>query len=342
MKYEIGDEIIVLHSNEAGKVVEIMNDKMVMINVRGVKFPAYMDQIDFPYFHRFTQKPLQRPETKPKVYVENIPKEKPKPTQLKVSEGVWLLMMPKFSFDEYNDEVVDLLKVYLVNKSDLGLSFQYDQYFLTENSFSLQSEIGPFQDFYLHDLLFERINDTPTYHFSFSLLTPQKQKALKHEVPLKIKGKQFFQKIEEAKQKNLPTISFKLFDDYPDKAVAPVKFELPPIAEKKFQAYSANEARKHLPPARSVIDLHIEKLTNDWEKMSNAEILNTQLNEFHKWFDLAIAHHQHSLIVIHGIGKGVLKDEIHDELKLKRNVKTFINQYHPKYGYGATEIYFDY
>ena len=58
MKYEVGDEIIVLHSNEEGRVVEIMNDKMVMIEVRGVKFPAYMDQIDFPYFLRFTRKKL--------------------------------------------------------------------------------------------------------------------------------------------------------------------------------------------------------------------------------------------------------------------------------------------
>ncbi|MFZ8278351.1 hypothetical protein ACO1KY_14530, partial [Staphylococcus aureus] len=56
MKYQIGDDILVLHSNEEGKVVEIINDKMVMIEVRGVKFPAYMDQIDFPYFHRFTKK----------------------------------------------------------------------------------------------------------------------------------------------------------------------------------------------------------------------------------------------------------------------------------------------
>ena len=55
MKYQVGDEIIVLHSNEEGKVIEIINDKMVMIELRGVKFPAYMDQIDFPYFFDVNQ-----------------------------------------------------------------------------------------------------------------------------------------------------------------------------------------------------------------------------------------------------------------------------------------------
>mgnify|MGYP000200317558 CR=1 FL=1 len=54
MKYQVGDEILVLHSNEEGHIIEIMNNEMVMIEVRGVKFPAYMDQIDFPYFKMFT------------------------------------------------------------------------------------------------------------------------------------------------------------------------------------------------------------------------------------------------------------------------------------------------
>ncbi|MDQ2752631.1 MAG: hypothetical protein M3R72_06365, partial [Bacteroidota bacterium] len=76
MKYQVGDEIIVLHSNEEGKVIEILNDKMVMIEVRGVKFPAYMDQIDFPYFHRFTKKTVVPQPKKPKQYIDNLPKEK--------------------------------------------------------------------------------------------------------------------------------------------------------------------------------------------------------------------------------------------------------------------------
>ncbi|RYG40955.1 MAG: hypothetical protein EOO01_26200 [Chitinophagaceae bacterium] len=61
MKYEIGDKIIVLHSKEEGRVIDIINDQMVMIEVRGVRFPAYMDQIDFPYFTMFSQAPKPVP-----------------------------------------------------------------------------------------------------------------------------------------------------------------------------------------------------------------------------------------------------------------------------------------
>lgn len=106
--------------------------------------------------------------------------------------------------------------------------------------------------------------------------------------------------------------------------------------------YDAKNARRHLPPARSVIDLHIEKISDEWSHLSNLEIITLQLQEFEKWYDLSIAHHQPSLIVIHGVGKGRLKEEIHDILKTKKEVKTFINQYDPRFGYGATEIFFQY
>ena len=73
MKYEIGDKIIVLLTNEEGKVADIINEKMVMIEVNGVKFPAYMDQIDFPYFKMFTQKKVF---PKQKVFIDQVGKEK--------------------------------------------------------------------------------------------------------------------------------------------------------------------------------------------------------------------------------------------------------------------------
>ena len=95
-------------------------------------------------------------------------------------------------------------------------------------------------------------------------------------------------------------------------------------------------------PARTVIDLHIEKLSDDWKHLSNYEILSLQVKIFEKYFDLAVGHHQHSLTVIHGVGEGRLRDEIHDLLRLKKEVKSFVNQYHPLYGYGATEIFFHY
>lgn len=103
--------------------------------------------------------------------------------------------------------------------------------------------------------------------------------------------------------------------------------------------YDAKLSRQHLEPAKYEVDLHIEKLSAQWQHLSNFEILTIQLNTFEKYLDLAIAHHQHNLIVIHGVGTGKLKDEIHEILKARREVRSFINQYDPRYGYGATEIF---
>jgi len=342
MKYQIGDDIIVLHSNEEGKVIELINDKMVMIEVRGVKFPAYMDQIDFPYFLRFTKKKIVDEKPKPqKKFIDQLPKEKPQPNQIKAADGVWLSMIPKFALDDFNDEVVELFKIYLINKTNKAYSFAYIQKILGNDQFELKNEVLPFHDFYLHDISFEAFTDNPTFHFDFALLQSDKLKAPHYETNIKVKGKQIFTKIEEMKEKNEPAVSFNLFEHYPDK-VHEDKFELSGLAARGFKVYEAEKIRQHLEPARTVIDLHIEKLSDDWKQLNNFEILTIQLKEFEKWFDLAVAHHQSNLIVIHGVGKGKLKDEIHDILKTKKQVKTFINQYDPRFGYGATEIFFQY
>lgn len=341
MKYQLGDEILVLHSNEEGKVVEIINDKMVMIEVRGVKFPAYMDQIDFPYFKRFTEKKLiPSKKMEPKTYIDQVPKEKPQPNKIKVDNGVWLSFIPKFELDDFNDEIVDVLKIHLINNTDQHLKFDYKQQFNGESNFELINEIQPFHDFYLHDIDFASVNDTPSFNIEFSLKNPQKNKAPHFETALKLKPKQVFQKVESLKENNEPTFSYLLYEKYPDKEVE--YFPLDSLVAKGFKVYDAGKAKEHLPPARSVIDLHIEKLADNYSSMSNFEMLTLQLKELEKWVDITIAHHQYELIIIHGVGTGKLREEIHEYLKTRKEVKYFINQYDARFGYGATIVYFEY
>jgi hypothetical protein len=338
MKFQVGDRVIVLHSNEEGEIVDIINDKMVMVDVRGVKFPAYIDQLDFPYFKRFTEKKLV-PKKKDKQYVEDLRKEK-EPAH-KVVDGVWLTFLPVMDTDEFGDDVVEELKVHLVNRTYRSYKFYYRLQFFGQSEFELKNELHPFADFYLHDVQFSDMSDSPAFTFEFSLTQPDNSRAEYFEASLKLKPKQLFGRIEEIKQKGVATFSYRLFEEYPIR-VEEEKVDLGPLAARGIKMYNAKEARKHLPPARTVVDLHIEKLSNDWEHLTNAEILDIQLKEFEKWYDLALAHHQSHLIVIHGVGSGRLRDEIHDALRLKREVKSFVNQYHPSFGYGATEIYFQY
>ena len=338
MKFQVGDKVLVKHSDEEGEVIDIINDKMVMIEVRGVKFPAYIDQLDFPYFKRFTEKKLFPPK-KEKKFAEDIRKEKPETK--KIIDGVWLSFLPIIDIDEFGDDYVQELKIHLINRTERAYNFIYKLHFFGKSEFELKNQLNAFSDFYIHDIAFADINDSPSFSIEFSLQQPEKAKVDYYETSLKLKPKQLFDRIEKIKEKGEATFTYRLFETYPFKQEDD-KVDLGMLAAKGIKVYNANEARKHLPPARSVIDLHIEKLSDNWRHLSNAEILDIQIKEFEKWYDLALAHRQSNLIVIHGIGTGRLRDEVHDILRLKREVKSFVNQYNPSYGYGATEIYFQY
>ena len=337
MKYQVGDIILLLHSNEEGEIIDFIDDKMAMVDVKGVRFPVYLDQIDFPYFKRFSEKKFSTPK-KEKKFIDDVRKEKPTPAN-RVVDGVWLTFLPVMDTDEFGDDIVEELKIHLVNRTESPYQFTYKLNFFGETDFELKNRINPFEDFYLHDVDFADMNDNPSFDLDFSLPENDKRKADHFEASLKLKPKQLFSKIEEIKKNNQATFSYKLFDNYPDR-LEEDKMELGKLAAKGYKIYNAKEARQHLEPFRSVVDLHIEKITDDWQHLSNYEIVGLQLKTFEKYYDLALAHHQQSFIIIHGVGTGRLRDELHDILRLKREVKSFVNQYDVRFGYGATEIFF--
>jgi hypothetical protein len=345
VKYEIGDKIIVLHSEEAGTVVDIINEKMVMIEVRGVRFPAYMDQIDFPYFTQFSKqhqaaRAAKTTVPKPKMHVDDVKREKGNPKH-KVAEGVWLNFVPIFDKDIFDDDVVEKFKLYLINQTDTALHFSYTLLFGGDSNFELRNTLQPLGDFYLHDVAFEDLNDSPRFDVEFTLVNENKRKAPYYETSLKVKAKQVFKRIEEMKLAQEASFGYLLMDKYPDREVEePV--QLTNRGNKHFKLYDLSQIRQFMEPARTVVDLHIEKLTDNPAVLSNHEKLTLQLKTFEKYYDLAVANRQPTFIVVHGIGSGKLRDEIHDILRLKREVKSFVNQYHPSFGYGATEIYFNF
>jgi hypothetical protein len=255
-----------------------------------------------------------------------------------VSNGVWLSFLPIFDKDVFDDDVVEKFKMYLINQTEEPYEFIYQIKFKGAPDFELRNTILPFTDFYLHDIPFEEMNDSPKFEFEFSLTNSNKKKADYFETIFKIKAKQLFQKIEEMRLKNDASFLFNLFEKYPDK----LEEVMPEYNYSHGQHYDVSRIKEKLEPARSVVDLHIEKLTDNWQSLSNFDILTIQLRNFEKFYNLAVAHRQPNLIVIHGVGTGKLRNEIHEILKLKREVKSFANQYHANFGFGATEIFFQY
>lgn len=334
MKFEVGDTVLLLHSNEEGTVVEILNEDMVLVNVEGIEFPVFTDQVDFPYFKRFSEASKAKNEkiNTGKTYIDGIPKEKKYSSDLPVA-GMQLRMIPVYEAQSFEDNI-EHFKLYLLNTLPEPFYFEYRVHYKNDPDYVLTNTIDAQRDFYLHNIRQEELNDISKFQFLFSPVNTLKGRMDRLEVPLKLKAKTLFQKIETMHQLNVPFITFQLFDTYPEKSPEPYF----PLPEKKGTPLSGSNAE----PARSVIDLHIEKISGSAAGLSNYEMLLMQLQYFEKYYSLAVAHFQPKLIVIHGIGTGRLRDEIHEILRHKNEVKYFVNQYHPNFGFGATEIYFQY
>jgi hypothetical protein len=339
MKFQQGDKVVLIHSGEEAEIVEFINKEMALVDVNGVRFPVYLDQIDFPYFDRFTKKKQEPP--KKKITIEDLKKEKkPAASAYKLDEGIWLSFLPVFDKDVFDDDMVDYFRLYLVNQTRTHYVFHYYQKFDGRVDFELKNDIPPFSDFYLHDLPFESLNDSPRFDFEFSLRVPDKKKVSHAETSLKLKAKQVFARISEIRQKQEASFAYVLLETYPDKPEEE-RTDLRKLSDAGYKVYEGGKVkREQLEPARSVVDLHIEKLTDQVKGLSKQEKLDMQLRAFEKYYQLALLHHLPQLVIIHGVGSGKLRDEIHDLLRAKHEVKSFVNQFHPLYGFGSTEIYF--
>jgi DNA-nicking Smr family endonuclease len=85
------------------------------------------------------------------------------------------------------------------------------------------------------------------------------------------------------------------------------------------------------------LDLHIESLTESHRGMSNYDILKVQMDEFKRFFSKAQANYISKIVLIHGVGEGVLKNEIRNHLD-KLDFVTFHDASYSEYGKGATEV----
>ncbi|MCS6819870.1 MAG: Smr/MutS family protein [Chitinophagales bacterium] len=88
------------------------------------------------------------------------------------------------------------------------------------------------------------------------------------------------------------------------------------------------------------VDLHFEVTCKSKDTPDATEILLLQLQEVEKCIDAAVAAGKTELRIVHGIGKGKLKEEIHKMLKKHPLVCSFENDYSPRYGWGSTIIRF--
>lgn len=98
----------------------------------------------------------------------------------------------------------------------------------------------------------------------------------------------------------------------------------------------SRKARKNNDPI--VIDLHINELIDTTAGMSNADILNYQIDKFREVMDANIKFGGRKIIFIHGKGEGVLRQALLKEMNYRYRSCAVQDASFREYGYGATQV----
>lgn len=115
-------------------------------------------------------------------------------------------------------------------------------------------------------------------------------------------------------------------------------------ARAKLQEEKAGRKQSRLPKnkergnTRMEVDLHVNQLVPSTRGMTTYDILNLQLETAKRQLDFAIQKRFQKVVFIHGVGEGVLKEELAYLFGRYDNLRFYDAEYQ-KYGMGATEVY---
>ncbi len=336
MKFSVGDPVYVISAKEEGVILEIIDKETAKIRVGTAVFHAFFEDLEHPYLRWFLKE--QQQQKGKKVFIENIQTDKLYQRQSTLSPGVYLICFPQYQL-EGMEERVEKIKLLLYNETNHTYTFSYKAKNKAGILFELENTLFAHSEFYIHDLSFEIFANSPVFAYKF---TNDADPRLVYESELVLKPRKIYAHLEAIKYENRPFFSILLFEKIEAKPAEIVRIDTLHLTKPSHEKAHHFDFRALAQKSRYEIDLHIEKLVENSSHLSSSDKLQIQLREFEQSLDLAMITHQRSVIFIHGVGKGVLKAEIHKILssKIQRNkIRAFTNNYDTRYGYGATEVF---
>lgn len=346
MLYAIGTKVRLRFTGERGTITGILDEGM--LQVRLDKDPEF----EIPAF----EEDLVRDESAEPVsagakFIMGKPEKKPEAPPARRIESQYKILKPKglqLAFEPMpaRDGTVSRYKVWLLNDTAQEFLIEFDLYTNVRDIITCDDKLAAVTALELGDFLSDDMNEAPVAVLRAQRITTAgPDEAI--ENTLKIKPKAFFNSYLTAPILNVPAYQFVMID----------KFEKEEEnAEQDLKAYAKQQARK---PARTPgakhykafdpealanfvpeIDLHIENLLNGHARLDKGEILRIQLQHCQRFIDRALRLGAPRVFLIHGVGEGKLREAIAAMLKENPDVAKFKNEFHHKYGYGATEVIF--
>lgn len=315
-----GQKVWLKHNGEVAVVSDNSDNDIIYVIAGDMEIPVFADDV-------ITETPELIPGKK--SHEEKKFESAPNETGIE-SGGIEIVFQPLF-----NDDEITEFKIYFITppiKIDkVKYAFYEGDNLFFNHSFSpLSGEVV-----FLHTLEFDQLNESPEIE-----LQVQTGNSTFHKY-IKIKPKNFFNKLGFVPQLSMDAFVFSI-EFVPKEEVKHVqeKFEINATQLKHSMQRKEDKKSAYSHSAERVVDLHIEKIAKDFKSLSNSEIIEIQLNYFQRALNAALRSHLNHMFVIHGLGKGVLKNKIAEILKTYPGIKSYNNDYHPLFGWGATEIIF--
>ncbi len=343
MIFPIGTKVRLRFTGETATVVGPLGDGMV--NVRPDDdpkslIPAFEEDLDpLTVMNKFAVAPKSAPAPPAmRVVTSKTPIENPK--------GIQLIFEPMPG----KDEVVTLYKTWLLNDTEHAFLFELDIFVGEDRLLGLDGKLEPYTILEVGNMQSDDLNDSPEAELAIRRVSTAGVEEELFKV-LKIRPKQFFKNFDFTPIITTPAHAFVVFDKF-EKIVAQQadaadlktyteakKIEGKPKPDRsnvrKFNLFDV-EAFAHFEPE---IDLHIHALMPGYARLDKSEILRIQMKHLAAFMERGLRLGASRLFIIHGIGEGKLKDAVAEHLRSMPHVRKFKNEYHHKYGYGATEVW---
>jgi hypothetical protein len=346
MKINIGDQVRFLNDVGGGTVTGILGKDMVNVETTdGFEVPTYIKNlvvVNETASNEKEKSATKKAEEKKETIIDY--REEPKRSTFSENNQIKGNDHPEFIFAFVPDNPINPsagnISMFLINDCNFSLIYQFsvktgDQY-ETLDSGSLE----PNTKINLGTIQSQSIGELPAYCFQliyFKRFSKQMEEPVQKEVaisPVKFFKPATFIKTNYFK---VPSLIIKLVDN-------PLKAELEKLTEKDFQQIaSVKEPKKITTPQLPFvelheIDLHIEQLIDDLRGMNNADMLKIQMDTFRNEMNNAIQTGIKKVVFIHGVGDGVLKNELRRELQRKYGKYNFQDASFREYGFGATMV----
>lgn len=345
MLFAIGTKVRLIHTGDQGRVITLLSNGMVNVHLEedDMVIPVAAEDLELLTDHSIK---IPLPSSPPKAKQQNQAPPLKAPSSFAQSalthEGILLAFDPILSADA----TAEKYELYLVNDTIYDILFQFAMSLNGATAEKKNNKLSSASILKVGELWFDELNEAPEIAVESWRITTDGTGG-KQERKLRIKAKTFFNSVQIAPLLNKQVHLFKLFDNLSDtrgsqqedlKSYTKRLTKPAPTTTPIGQLITAdNVAFAEFP---TEIDLHIEKLVDPTRKLDKSAILRLQLNAFDQYISQAIRFGVERVFVIHGVGEGKLKNVIATRLIQIPEVQSFKNEFHPRYGFGATEVIF--